>query len=485
MPYEEARIFTHVQTTPEATWVIPHNLSTSYPIVTTWIDDGGVVTTLLPSAGGGDGPTLLHTIDNPNAYNTSQSDQFGYSTSISDTYAIVCARTEDDAGAGGTNSGKAYIFDVTTGALLHTLDNPNAYSTSFHDYFGQSTSISGNYAIVGSVLEDDAGGTSSGKAYIFDVTTGALLHTLDNPNAYSTSLKDNFGQSTSISGNYAIVGAYLEDEAGGTSSGKAYIFDVTTGALLHTLDNPNAYNTSAGDRFGYSTSISGNYAIVGAYYEDDAGGALSGKAYIFDVTTGALLHTLDNPNAFSISGGDYFGWSTSIDGNYAIVGAHREHDSAGTTSGKAYIFDVTTGALIHTLDNPNTFGTSADDQFAHSTSISGNYAIVGAIYEDDFGGDSSGKAYIFDVTTGALLHTLDNPTTFDTSAGDQFGHNTSISGNYVIVGAFAEDDAGGQSSGKAYLFELAAPANGAVEVNTPNTTTISFNAPTIGTVSIS
>ena len=44
MTYTTARIFTHVQATPEATWVIPHNLSTSYPIVTTWIDDGGVVT---------------------------------------------------------------------------------------------------------------------------------------------------------------------------------------------------------------------------------------------------------------------------------------------------------------------------------------------------------------------------------------------------------------------------------------------------------
>ena len=73
------------------------------------------------------------------------------------------------------------------------------------------------------------------------------FHTLDNPNAYSTSADDRFGYSVSICDNYAIVGAYGEDDAGGTSSGKAYIFNPSTGALLHTLDNPNAYDTSAAD----------------------------------------------------------------------------------------------------------------------------------------------------------------------------------------------------------------------------------------------
>ena len=110
---------------------------------------------------------------------------------------------------------------------------------------------------------------------------GDLLYTLDNPNAYSTSASDYFGHRVAISESYAIVGAYLEDDAGGTSSGKAYIFSTSTGALLYTLDNPNAYSTSAADAFGYSVAISESYAIAGAYAEDDAGGSTSGKAYIF------------------------------------------------------------------------------------------------------------------------------------------------------------------------------------------------------------
>ena len=451
---------------------------------------------------------LLHTLDNPNAFGTSQGDNFGGSVAISGNYAIVGAASEDDAG--GTTSGKAYIFDVTTGLLVHTVDNPNAFGTSAGDNFGRMVSISGDRCIVSAYLEDDGGnasgtayiyklpiarpeaallytldnpnafdtsdsdqfgtsvaisgnraivgatredegGTSSGKAYIFDATTGSLVHTLDNPNA---STGDEFGHSVAISGNRAIVGALYEDDPGNFNSGKAYIFDVTTGALVYTLDNPNAYGTALSDFFGWSVSISGNYAIVGAYGEDDADGTPSGKAYIFDVTTGSLVHTLDNPNAYNTSVGDRFGNSVSISGNYAIVGAWLEGDASGNQSGKAYIFDATTGSLVHTLDNPNAFGTSEEDGFGHSVSISGNYAIVSARFEDDAGGTSSGKAYIYNVISGTLVHTLDNPNAFDTSASDLFGISVAISGNYTIVGALWEDDAGGDQSGKAYIYEF-------------------------------
>ena len=115
------------------------------------------------------------------------------------------------------------------------------------------------------------------------MTTGSLLQTLNNPNAYSTAATDYFGQSVEISGNRVVVGAYGEDDAGGLTSGKVYIFDATTGSLLHTLHNPNAYGTSANDIFGTSVAISGNRVVVGAVYEDDASGTVSGKVYLYNL----------------------------------------------------------------------------------------------------------------------------------------------------------------------------------------------------------
>jgi phage host-nuclease inhibitor protein Gam len=397
----------------------------------------------------------IRVLNNPNAYSTSANDNFAKAVAISGNYVIVGALGEDDAG--GTDSGKAYIFNVTTGELVSTLNNPNAYSTSAYDGFGYAVAISGNYAIVSAYAEDDAGGTDSGKAYIFNVTTGALVWTLNNPNPYSTSANDFFGNAVAISGNYAIVGAFAEDDANGSNSGKAYIFNVTTGDLVWTLNNPNAYSTSSNDIFSYlAVSISGNYAIVGAYGEDDAGGFSSGKAYIFNVTTGALVWTLNNPNAYSTSSADNFGYAVSISGNYAIVGAPQEDDASGGDTGKAYIFNVTTGQLVWTLNNPNAYLNNGSDNFGNAVSISGNYAIVGAYLEGDTQGTGSGKAYIFNVTTGQLVLTLNNPNAYSTGVNDNFGYAVAISGNYAIVGAYLEDDSGGISSGTAYIFNLSA-----------------------------
>ena len=109
---------------------------------------------------------------------------------------------------------------------IQIYNNPNAYGTSADDYFGLSVAIDGNRVVVGAYGEGDSGGTYSGKAYIFDATTGSLLHTLHNPNAYGTSANDQFGTSMAISGNRVVVGAYAEDESGGTDSGKAYFYQI-------------------------------------------------------------------------------------------------------------------------------------------------------------------------------------------------------------------------------------------------------------------
>ena len=251
------------------------------------------------------------------------------------------------------------------------------------DYFGYSVAISGNYAIVGAYQDDD-NGTDSGSAYIFNVTTGAELHKLVPSDGAAN---DIFGISVAIDGNYAIVGARQDDDKG-TNSGSAYIFNVTTGAELHKLT---ASDGAADDYFGESVAISGNYAIVVAYADDDKG-SNSGSVYIFNVNTGAELHKL---TASDGAESDYFGISVAIDGNYAIVGAHADDDK-GSGSGSAYIFNVQTGAELHKLVASDG---AASDQFGISVAISGIYTIVGARMDDD-NGANSGSAYIF---TGTLI----------------------------------------------------------------------------------
>tara|TARA_E500000178_G_scaffold352940_1_gene417575 strand:+ start:2214 stop:3440 length:1227 start_codon:yes stop_codon:yes gene_type:complete len=387
--------------------------------------------------------SLVYTLDNPNPFGTSDTDLFGNKIGISDTHAIVGTYLEDEGVT--TSSGKAYIYNLATGALVHTLDNPNPFDTTQSDYFGISVDIDGNYAVVGAYLEDEATGTASGKAYIFNVTTGALIHTLDNPNASGTVSSDYFGDGVAISGNYCIVGAWGEDD-GANQTGTAYIFNVTTGALVHTIDNP---TQDASDTFGRYLDIDGNYAIVGVPGEDQPTTS-SGKAYIFNVTTGALVYTLDNPNTFYTAQDDFFGRAVAISGDRAIVSATGEDTAIFNNTGKVYIFDVTTGTRVRTITNPG----STTNSFGLEVDISGNRAIVSGDRQTDAdGGTLSGQAYIFNITSGDLLQTLDNPNPFSTGAGDQFGAAVAITSNYAVVGAPGEDESDGTDSGKAYIFK--------------------------------
>ena len=395
--------------------------------------------------------TLANTFNNPNVFSTPANDFYGRSIAMSGTKAVVSGHGENSPGG---DIGYVYVYDLAGGTPttpILTIVNPNNYSTSFGDGFGIALSMSPNYIAVGAQQEDTATATSSGVVYIFNASTGALVHTISNPNAYSTVASDFFGNTVAITDTYTVVGAYNEDSLGGTNTGVVYVFDTVSGALLHTFDNPDSVAPAAGDTFGYKVDISGTKIIASS--RDDAGG---GAAFIFDLASGTPttpVHTLVNPNPFSTVTIDQF-WAVAIDGNYAIVGARREDEVGSTDSGKAYIFDVSTGALLHTLDNPNGFSTSNGDLFGETVALDGNYAVVGASGEDDAGGAFSGKAYIFDVTTGTLIATLDNPNAFSTSANDSFGASVAISGSYVMAGAFFEDEAAGANSGVAYSFNL-------------------------------
>ena len=216
----------------------------------------------------------------------------------------------------------------------------------------------------------------------------------------------------SVDGNYAIVGACYDDDYG-TDSGSVYVYELGTS----TEQKLTASDGAEGDQFGYSVSIDGNYAIVGARYDDDYG-TDSGSVYVYELGTS----TEQKLTASDGAEGDQFGYSVSIDGNYAIVGARYDDDN-GSNSGAAYIYQYTDGVWTQkrwVLAHDGSEG----DQFGYSVSIDGNYAIVGACLDDSH----SGSAYIF----------LDNYPPWDTSLDDNRVEEDQPVG--TVVGTFSTTD---------------------------------------------
>ncbi|MHC4338416.1 MAG: FG-GAP repeat protein, partial [Planctomycetota bacterium] len=370
-------------------------------------------------------------------------DQFGESVSISGAYAVVGAPYDDDK---LPESGSAYIF-YSDGTSWSEQAKLTASDGTLGDWFGGSVSVSGDYAIVGAPQDDD-NGADSGSAYIFkrDGTSWSEQAKLT---ASDGAAGDYFGYSVSISGDYAIVGAGYDDDSGG-NSGSAYIF------TPNEVD-PNNWDQVAkllasdgtnGDYFGCSVSISGAYAIVGAGYDDDNGDS-SGSAYIFtpnevDPNNWDQVAKLVAADGAAL---DEFGLSVSISGDYAVVGAHYDDDK-GAQSGSAYIFYYN-GTSWSQQDKLLAADGNDADLFGWSVSISGDYAIVGALADDD-SGITSGSAYIFK-RSGTSWSEQAKLTAADGAAGDRFGYSVAISGGYAIVGACYDDD-NGSNSGSAYIY---------------------------------
>ncbi|KAA3606902.1 MAG: T9SS C-terminal target domain-containing protein [Calditrichaeota bacterium] len=335
----------------------------------------------------------------------------------------------------------ALSFGIFTSCFAQTEHKIVANDDAASDFFGYSVSIDGDYAIVGAYQDDD-GGNSSGSAYIFH-KSGTSWTQQAKITANDAAADDKFGLSVSISGDYAVVGANGDDD-GGSSSGSSYVFK-RSGASWSQEAKLTANDAAAGDNFSSSVSIDGDYVVVGANGDDDGGGG-SGAAYIFH-RSGTSWSQQAKLTASDAAAGDIFGRSVSINGDYTVIGADR-NDDAGSNSGSAYIFHRS--GTSWTQQAKLTASDAAEsDFFGHSVSISGDYAVIGADHDDD-GGNASGSAYIFH-RSGTSWTQQDKLTASDAGGLDFFGKSVSIDGDYTVIGAYMDND-GEADSGSAYVF---------------------------------
>lgn len=183
-------------------------------------------------------------------------------------------------------------------------------------------------------------------------------------------------------------------------------------------------DTTAGDNFGRSVSISGDYAIVGAPFNDDNEGD-SGSAYIF-FRDGMSWKEQAELLAGDPRREDNFGYAVAIDGDYAIIGAWAK---GGDETGAAYIF-FRSGKNWKEQAKLTASDPAEGNFFGRTVAISGDYALIGSPFNDDSGKDS-GSAYIF-FRNGTTWKEQAKFTANDTEAEDQLGETVS-SGIYFYT----------------------------------------------------
>jgi FG-GAP repeat len=224
---------------------------------------------------------------------------------------------------------------------------------------GQALSISGNYAIIGTPFEDEDANetntlTDAGSAYLFELDACGQWTEVQKIVAADRSANDMFGQSVSISGNFAIIGAFAGDKgiAEGnkmTDAGCAYIFERNEMGIWNEVQKIVASDRSFYDLFGYTVSISGNNAIIGAFAGDKditEGNLLAdaGSAYIFERSKNGNWKEVQKLVASDRASEDWFGYTVTISKNYLVVGSiAKDKGTKGLINkdceGSEYIFE--------------------------------------------------------------------------------------------------------------------------------------------------
>ncbi|MFT6336355.1 MAG: hypothetical protein ACJATI_003114 [Halioglobus sp.] len=375
--------------------------------------------------------------------------EFGYSVDISNEWAIVGARSDNQLGPA---AGAAYLMWYD-GAIWTEHSKILASNGLKEDQFGSSVSISGTRVVVGA-LGANLDGIDKGAAYIFDYNGTSWVETAI-LTASNGSDDDFFGTTVSISNNFVVIGATGEDSIS-INSGAAYIYEYKEPWL--EVGILKADDAESDDEFGYDVSISGTNAVIGARFED-SDGVNSGAAYIFE--QGDIFETWTQsrklePN--NVGANFEFGTSVDISGNHVVVGSPH-NNTEGVNAGAAFIFikngpDWLLDQFIQADD------ILENDEFGTSVSISANYVAVGSPNKLS-GNIDGGAVYVFRYNESTWLQES-TMLASDASTGDLFGSAVAVYGHNIITGAYSKDLTS-NDVGKCYLHHLnaALPLNDA------------------------
>ncbi|NNC95793.1 MAG: T9SS type A sorting domain-containing protein [Chitinophagales bacterium] len=322
---------------------------------------------------------------------------------------------------------------------------------------------------------------------LISIVATVLFHLSINAQSYIQSQKivpsdrgfvDFFGSGGAISGDYAIIGAYREDEDENglntlSSAGSAYIFERDTNGIWHEVQKIVASDRAKNAFFGWNVAIDSNIAVVGAFGdENDAFGGpklgRAGSAYVYRRDINGVWQEIQKINAADREFSDDFAVRVEICGTTILVGAQREDENENavsplTDAGSAYIFEPNASGVWTQVQKIVASDRRAHDFFGTSISISEHNIIVGA-YRQDYDSvgsvklDDAGAAYIFAKDSSGLWMETAKVTAPDREEEDRFGSSVFVSGNYALVGAVSEDhDENGAnfvlSAGSAYMFE--------------------------------
>ncbi len=272
-----------------------------------------------------------------------------------------------------------------------------------------------------------------------------------------------------IAGSTAAVGSFygisctLEESSGIAMVGANRAFTVEGRAYVYQRDAMGMWNETQvlspsggmpNFQFGFKINFQGDIAAIGA--PGLIGFPVGDRVYVYqrDPLTGLWIENQIITGSDTMAG-DAFGVDVDFDGDNMVIGASQFN----MNEGKAYFFkrDPMTNMWfevdIVTADMP-----VMGEFFGSNVSISGDIAIISAALLIT----TNGRVLVYERDNMGIWSEVQELTASDGMVGDQFGVETSIDGNQLIVGANGVDGAAGPLTGAAYLYGNPVPPTRAV-----------------------
>jgi hypothetical protein len=357
------------------------------------------------------------------ASDSADNDDFGISVSVNANTALI--------GAFGKNSsqGAAYVF-AYSGGVWSQQQELSASDGATGDAFGDSMSVNGNTALIAA----DGKNNKRGAAYVF-AYNGTTWSQQQELTASDGVASDSFGDSVSLGANMAVIGA---DGRGG-NQGTAYVFGLSSGTWSQQQELT-ASDGVASDQFGYSVSVSGHTALVGA----PAKNSLEGAVYLFAFSAGVWSQQQELTASDGASS-DVFGISVSASGDTAVVGATGNNSSQGA----AYAFVAQGTRVTLTLGITGEGAITANPLPSGGTYVSGTYVCLTA---------TPHQGSLFSAFSGAA---------FDSSNCLIMSSDASVTATFTTPVEFNDVDPAATYSDAANLMFEFGVTTGCIEADTP------------------
>lgn len=323
-------------------------------------------------------------------------DSFGWSVAVDGDTVLIGANDDDDQ---GSSSGSAYVFVRGADGTWQQKQKLTGSDGTLAYYFGCSVAVSGNIALIGAEGDANSTGDFSGSAYVFVRGTDGTWQQKQKLTAADKASGDYFGYSLSLSAATALIGAHGKDSiySSPANIGAAYLFVKNTDGTWTQQKKLTSLDAAANDSFGNSVSLDGNTALIGAYHDTNNNGEWAGSAYIFVRAEDGNWPQQQKLTADDGGAEEYFGWSVALDGDTALISSYHDSNENGQWAGSVYVFVRSPDGVWIQQAKLTADDGAPDDLFGRSVSLSGGIALIGSSGDDDQG-MSSGSAYIYTST---------------------------------------------------------------------------------------